>query len=94
MYLDTNNLYGWEMSPKLPTNNFKQVEDLFQFNEDFIKIMMKTVIRDILLKQIMSIQKNYLIILKNIQSQLKEKKLENVESLFVTYKTKKTMLIT
>ena len=26
-YLDANNLYGWEMSQKLPVNNFKWVED-------------------------------------------------------------------
>ena len=33
-YLDANNLYCWAMSQKLPTNNFKWVED----NEEFIKI--------------------------------------------------------
>ena len=36
-YLDANNLYGWVMSQKLPTNGFRWVEDLSQFNEDFIK---------------------------------------------------------
>ena len=38
-YLDANDLYVWEMSQKLPVNNFKWVkqEDLSQFNEDFIK---------------------------------------------------------
>ena len=36
-YLDANNLYGWAMSQKLPTNGFIWVEDLSQFNEDFIK---------------------------------------------------------
>ena len=36
-YLDANNLYGWTMSQKLPVNGFKWVEDLSQFNEDFIK---------------------------------------------------------
>ena len=36
-YLDANNLYGWAMSQKRPTNGFKWVEDLSQFNEDFIK---------------------------------------------------------
>ena len=50
MYLDTNNLYGWTKSQKLPVNGFELVEELSQFNEDFIKIMMKIVIRDIFLK--------------------------------------------
>ena len=36
-YLDANNLYGWAMSQKLHTKRFKWVEDLSQFNEDFIK---------------------------------------------------------
>ena len=37
VYLDANNLYGWAMSQKLPVNGSKWVEDLSQFNEDFIK---------------------------------------------------------
>ena len=28
MYLDANNLYGWGMSPKLPINGFKWVQNL------------------------------------------------------------------
>ena len=36
-YLDANNLYGWAMSQKLPVNNFKWINDLSIFNEDFIK---------------------------------------------------------
>ena len=36
-YLETNNLYGWAMSQKLPADGFKWVEDLFQFKENFIK---------------------------------------------------------
>ena len=35
-YLDANNLYGWEMSKKLPTNGFKWI-DINEINEDFIK---------------------------------------------------------
>ena len=38
-YSDTNNLYGWAMSEKLPVNDFKWIEtnDLSTFNENFIK---------------------------------------------------------
>ena len=34
---DVNNLYGWAMSQKLLVNVFRWAEDLFEFNEDFIK---------------------------------------------------------
>ena len=46
MHLDANNLYGWEMSQKLPVDGFKWSKKLFEFNEDFMKIMMKIVIKD------------------------------------------------
>ena len=36
-YWDVNNLYGKEMSQKLPVNNFEWIKDTFQFNEDFKK---------------------------------------------------------
>ena len=36
-YLDVNNLYGWEMSQKLPVNGFEWVKNLSNFNEDFTK---------------------------------------------------------
>ena len=37
MYLDANNLYGWEMSQELPIDSFKWVKDLLEFNEKFMK---------------------------------------------------------
>ena len=49
-YLDANNFYGWAMSQKCPKNGFKWVNDLSQFNEDFIKNMMKIVIQGIFVK--------------------------------------------
>ena len=36
-YLDASNLYGWDMSQKLPVDCFKWVKKLSKFNEDFIK---------------------------------------------------------
>ena len=55
MYLDANNLYGWGISQKLPVNSFNWVKKTSKFNEcssseDFIKIMMEIVIKDIFLK--------------------------------------------
>ena len=65
-YFDANNLYGWAMSQKLPVKGFKWVKEkkLSEFNEDFIKNLMKIVIQDIFLKQILIIQKNYLTVIK------------------------------
>ena len=37
MYLDTNNLYGWAVSQKLPVNGFEWMEQLSEFDERFIK---------------------------------------------------------
>ena len=34
---DVNILYGWAMSQKLPVYEFKWVEDVPEFNEDFTK---------------------------------------------------------
>ena len=36
-FLDANNLYGWEMSQKLPPNDFKWIEDTSKINEEFFK---------------------------------------------------------
>ena len=48
------------MLQKLPVNNFEWIEDTSQFNEDFIKTIMKKVMNDIFLKLIFSILKNYM----------------------------------
>ena len=36
-YLDADNLYGWAMSKKLPARDFKWIDDLSMFTEEFIK---------------------------------------------------------
>ena len=45
-YWNVNDLYGWSMSQMLPIDGFKWAE----FNEDFIKAIMKKVIKDIFLR--------------------------------------------
>ena len=83
------------MSQKLPVNGFEWMEKLCKFYEGFIKkYMIKTVIRGILLKQMLNIPKIYLIILVIYHFYLNERKLKNARNLFVTYTTKKTMLYT
>ena len=93
-YVDANNLYGGEMSQKLPVNGFKWVEEnnLSTFNESFIKNYDETMIRDIFLKQMLNILKNYLTFTKIYDSYQKEKKIINAKRLFVVQKTKKYML--
>ena len=36
-YWDVNNLYRWEVSQKLPVNDFKWVEDISEFHEGYAK---------------------------------------------------------
>ena len=36
LYWDVNNSYGWAIQQKRPVNNFEWIEDISQFNEDFI----------------------------------------------------------
>ena len=47
-YLDVSNLYGWTMLQKIPVNDFEWKKDTSQFNKDFIKTIMKKVMKDIL----------------------------------------------
>ena len=59
-YWDVSDLYGWAMLRKLSVNNFELIKHASQFNEYFIKNIMKKVIRDIFLKLIFNILNNYM----------------------------------
>ena len=36
-YWDVNNLYGWTVSQELPLHCFKWIENISQFNKNFIE---------------------------------------------------------
>ena len=59
-YQNVNILYGWVMLKKLPVYNFEQIKDTYQFKEDFIKTIMKQVIKDIFSKLMLNILQNYM----------------------------------
>ena len=82
------------MSQKLPTFNFKWVEDTSQFNEYFIKTMMKKVRKDIFLKLMFNIQKKYMNFIVTYHFYLKERNFKALKSLLITYIIKMNMLST
>ena len=55
LYLDASNLYGWQVSQKLPVNGYKWVKNVSKRDEDFIKTMMKMDIFTIFLKLMLNI---------------------------------------
>ena len=60
-YWDTNSLYGWATSQKLPVNNFEWIKDTAQFNEGFIKkTIIKNAMKDIFSKLMFNILNNYM----------------------------------
>ena len=62
---------NWGMSQKLPKNGFKWVKKLSKFDKEFIKNMMKIAVKNIFLKQMLNIQKKYLICIVIYLFQLK-----------------------
>ena len=48
--MDVNYLYGWSVSPKLPVNGFKWVEDPSEINEEFINYNEEKQMEDIFWK--------------------------------------------
>ena len=73
-YLDANNLYGWEMSKKLPVNGFKWLDSdkINEINEEFKKTITKTITEVIFWKWTLNIQKdymNYIVIYRSYQNE-------------------------
>ena len=73
---EANNLYGWTTLQKLSVNNFTWIEDTSRFNEDFIKGIMKKVMKDIFPKLLFNILKNYMTFIMIYHFNWKESKLK------------------
>ena len=91
MCLDANNLYGWGMSQELPVNGFKWVKKLSKLNEYFITDYDENSNTGYFLEVDVQYPKKNLIFIRIFHFYLKERKLKNFISLFVTSMTKKTM---
>ena len=73
---EANNLYGWTTLQKLSVNNFTWIEDTSRFNKDFIKGIMKKVMKDIFPKLLFNILKNYMNFIMIYHFNWKESKLK------------------
>ena len=73
---EANNLYGWTTLQKLSVNNFTWIEDTSRFNEDFIKGIMKKVMKDIFPELLFNILKNYMTFIMIYHFNWKESKLK------------------
>ena len=88
MYLDANNLYGWEMSQKLPVNGFKWVEKLSRFNEIFIKNYNENSDIGYFLKVDINYSEKLFNLHKDLQFLLERKKVNKEEKLICSIKQK------
>ena len=93
-YWDVNNFYGWIMSQKLPVNCFEWTEDISEFDEGFIKSIMKKVTKEIFMKLIFTARKIYTAFNLIYHFYLKEWKLKNLKSLLLIYTIKLNKLST
>ena len=84
-YWDVNNLYGWAMSQKLSQNKLDWIENTSQFNEDFVKDIMKKMMTILFLKLMLNTQKNYMDFIMTYHLYLKEIKLKKQKNLLIIY---------
>ena len=92
-YLDANNLYGWAMSQQLPTNGFKSVEGLSQFNESFIKNYDENSDLGYFLEEDIDYAKELFNLHRNLIFLPERKKVEKVEKLTCSIEDKKKIVI-
>ena len=84
-YWDVNNLYGCEVSQKLPVNGFQWVEDISGFDESSTKNFNEEIDEKYFLKLMFDILKKYMTFITIYRFYLKEKTLKKPKSLLPIY---------
>ena len=87
IYLDANNLYGWEISQKLPVNGFKWVKDLSHLKEDFTKNYGKNSDIEYFLEVDVKCPKKLFSLQEDLPFLPERKKLEKVKKLVGRYRS-------
>ena len=94
MYWNANMLYGWDISQKLLLVSFKYVEEISQFDEDFIKCYNE----DSTIAHFLGFDIHYPGKLQNIHNDLpfqyERMKIERAEKYVAKLQNKKNMLFT
>ena len=81
---DINNLYGWAMLQKLPSNEFKWVEDISKFGESFIKSYNKESDKGYFLEVDIQYPENLHNLYNDLPFITERKKIEELKKLIVT----------
>ena len=89
-YLDANNLYGWAMSKKLPTNGFKWIDNN-EINEEFIKNYNENDIKGYILEVDVKYPKRLHKLHSDLPFSSERMEVNKCKNSFVIYLTRKNM---
>ena len=81
-----------EQCHNLPVNNFEWIEETSQFNEDFIKTVMKKLMKNIFLKLMFITQKKYMNFIITYLFCRKERNLKKSKSFSLVYMIKMNVI--
>ena len=93
MYLDANNLYGWAMSQKLPVNDFEWLEELYEFDESFIKNYDENSNKGYILEVNVEYPKNLFNLHKDLPFLAERKKIEKCKKLVCSIHDKENYVV-
>ena len=93
MYLNANNLYGWEMCKKLPIGDFKWADDLSKYTENYIKNYDENSDYGSILEIDVEYPKTLWDLHKDLAFLVERKKLGNVEKLITSIEDKEKYVI-